>query len=292
MPRIKYEEYAPKRATLELIAEANRIVQTYTAEGYSLTLRQLYYRLVAANTIPNNQRSYNRLGSILNRARLGGLVDWEALEDRTRMLRGVRTYESVSEALSEAAGRFYMDVWAHQPNRVEVWVEKDALLDIVQRACVNERVDFFSCRGYTSASEMWKAAQRHADYEHRGQDVIVLHLGDHDPSGLDMTRDIEERLWKFGAETYVRRIALNMDQIRAYRLPPNPAKLTDSRSDAYIGEHGRSSWELDSLEPDVLSELIATEIEAYRQDEEWQEAIATEDKHRRAIQSFANTYRG
>jgi hypothetical protein len=100
----------------------------------------------------------------------------------------------------------------------------------------------------------------------------VIHLGDHDPSGLDMSRDIRERLATFvsfhlghdpGDLLEVHRIALNMDQVRRYNPPPNPAKPDDSRYRAYARQYGEKSWELDALDPDVLIGLIEENVRRY-----------------------------
>jgi hypothetical protein len=130
-------------------------------------------------------------------------------------------------------------------------------------------VPYFSCRGYTSQSELWSAARRLSRYESAGQDTVVIHLGDHDPSGVDMTRDIQERLALFGSTATVRRIALNMAQVEQYDPPPNPAKLTDSRATGYISAFGESSWELDALDPATLDRLIDDEIRSWRDEDRW-----------------------
>jgi hypothetical protein len=118
-----------------------------------------------------------------------------------------------------------------------------------------------SCRGYVSASQMWRSAMRFRRLIEAGQEIHLLHLGDHDPSGIDMSRDIEERigefLWAHNVEGFhLHRIALNMDQIRQYNPPPFWAKVTDSRAKRYIAEFGTSAWELDALEPTVVNGLI------------------------------------
>ena len=136
--------------------------------------------------------------------------------------------------------------------------EKDALSEVVQKAAEPWDVTWFACRGYVSQSAMWRAAQR---FEADGRDGVIIHLGDHDPSGIDMTRDIEDRMCvTFGANLEVRRIALNMDQVREFNPPPNPTKLTDSRSAAYVAKYGQESWELDALDPALLMGLIENEI--------------------------------
>jgi len=101
-------------------------------------------------------------------------------------------------------------------------------------------------------------------YRNRGQTPVVIHLGDHDPSGLDMTRDIQERLDLFSEGSVdVRRVALNMDQVKKFKPPPNPTKLTDSRAEGYLKEHGNESWELDALDPATIESVITKEVEKW-----------------------------
>lgn len=274
MPKIKYVEKRFGAKALGTIKQANAIIVEYQTQGFDLTLRQLYYQFVSRDLIANTQREYKNLGSIVNDARLAGLIDWRAIIDRTRNLQGVNHWESPSEILRDCIDRYQTDKWADSETRVEVWVEKDALIGIVENVCRPNDVDYFSCRGYVSQSELWGAARRAIKYNDADQKVVILHLGDHDPSGKDMTRDIEDRFEMFGVERFeVKRIALNIDQVQKYKPPPNPAKTTDSRAKNYIAEFGTKSWELDALEPKVLSKLIEKEILKYRSDVSWEMAI-------------------
>ncbi|WP_291053640.1 hypothetical protein [Herbiconiux sp.] len=268
--REAFEDWNPKPEALEQVRIANAICAEMKAQGYDLTLRQLYYQFVARDYIPNTMRSYKNLGAVMNRARLAGLMDWDYLEDRTRNLRGSHGgFETPAELIELNKWQYETDHWLGQDYRVEIWVEKDALVSVVGRAAGRYSAPYFSCRGYVSQSELYAAAQRHLELEQSETEsglrpqVIVIHLGDHDPSGIDMTRDMQDRLRLFGASTEVVRIALNRDQIDQYNPPPNPAKITDSRARGYIAEHGRSSWELDALEPQVLNDLIGNTIQDY-----------------------------
>ncbi|MET8823857.1 hypothetical protein [Streptomyces rochei] len=269
MPRITYQPKDFQPATQRIIDIANDICAQYADQGFDLTLRQLYYQFVARDLLPNKQSEYNRLGGIINNARLAGEMDWDYIVDRTRNLRDLAHWDSPSQIIDAVAAQYRTHRWANQPHRVEVWVEKDALIGVIAKAAEAEDVPYFSCRGYTSQSELWGAAQRMIRYEKAGQKPVVIHLGDHDPSGVDMTRDIADRMALFGAHVTVERIALNMDQVRQYGPPPNPAKLTDTRAGAYIRRHGRSSWELDALDPSTLDRLIRAAIERHRDQEQW-----------------------
>lgn len=248
----------------QVIQQANEILDAYEAEGFTLTLRQLYYQFVARGMITNTQQSYKRLGSIVNDGRLAGLIDWAQIQDRTRNLQANPHWISPGDIIKSAASSYGIDLWAGQDHRVEVWIEKDALIGVIEGVCQDFDVPYFACRGYVSQSELWSAAQRMLGYRKRQQSPVVIHLGDHDPSGVDMTRDIFDRLnLMVGCSVEVNRIALNMDQIDQYSPPPNPTKVTDSRAGQYIAEYGAESWELDALEPSVIIDLVKTEIENY-----------------------------
>ncbi|EAC8156378.1 hypothetical protein ID52_05275 [Listeria monocytogenes] len=260
MSKIVYKEMRFRADSLALIEKVNQIIKEYHRQGYELTLRQVYYRLVANGIIENKERSYKNLGSLISNARLAGLIDWNAIVDRTRFLRGFNYETSPEDAIERLSQRYGTDPWAGQKNHVEVWVEKDALVDIVGQASNKLNVDYFSCRGYVSQSAMFRSARRLADWQLAGKDITILHLGDHDPSGIDMSRDIEERLATFGIFPDVKRIALNMDQVDEYTPVPNPTKLSDSRAADYISQFGYESWELDALQPRIIDDLISGHI--------------------------------
>lgn len=288
MPLIKY---IPKRFTeahLHVIEQANTIIASYTQR---LTLRQLYYRFVASGLIPNKQTEYKRLGDIVKHARLAGLIDWDAIEDRGRGLMGIDAFDDPADIINQMQYRYHLDHWADQDVRVEVWVEKQALEGVIGAACQPLDVDYFSCKGYMSASEMWAAARRFEQYNERGQRVVMIHLGDHDPSGIDMTRDLRERTVDvFGVPIKVQRIALNMDQVEEFDPPPNPAKLTDSRIGGYMARYGSSSWELDALEPAYLEETITAAVWEQCDREKWNAIHQQQEEERNLLRAASSRW--
>lgn len=291
MPKIAYIEKNVKAPSLELIGWADKVASDYASRGLGLTLRQLYYQGVASDRFPNSERSYKRLGNIVNDGRLLGLIDWNHLTDRGRTAHGTDAFgsmfPSMQEVMDTAKWYFTHDLWKGQQYRPEVWVEKQALEQVAERATAGYRCGYIACKGYMSQSEMWSAGyNRLMEYANAGQTPVIIHIGDHDPSGIDMTRDIEDRLSMF-AETpiEVRRIALNMDQIHEFNPPPNPAKITDSRFTEYARTYGTESWELDALKPELLIDLVKGEIEslidfglwAERSDEEAAKQLEAEE---------------
>lgn len=296
-----YESFVSREfsdKTLAIIEKADAICKEYKAQGYTLTLRQLYYQFVARALIANKQTEYDRLGAIISNARLAGLIDWSAIEDRTRNLETLPSWDSPRNILNACANQFRFDLWEDQPTRVECWIEKEALVGVIENVCNEFRVPYFACRGYASQSELWRAGKRFIRYRDANQSVVVLHLGDHDPSGLDMTRDNLDRLAMFtrAEEEEVEppeviRLALNMDQVRKYNPPPNPAKLTDSRAESYIAEHGNMSWELDALNPTVIGNLIRRNIEQHIDQEKWDESVQREQNARDRLSEIATSWK-
>lgn len=291
MPRVKYRDIAMRAPRLKVVEAANAIIAEYAAQGFTLTLRQLYYQFVSRGLIPNRDTEYNKLGETVNDARLAGLMDWLAIIDRTRNVQSPQSWETPEDIIHAAANSYRLDPWLDQAVRIEVWIEKDALVGVIEGVCAELRVPYFSCRGYTSQSEMWSAAMRLARHRRGGQEPIIFHLGDHDPSGIDMSRDIEERLGLFmGRPPEFHRLALNMDQVQQYDPPPNPAKLTDSRVGPYIEQYGNESWELDALEPAVMAQLIRDAVTGQTSASAWAESIAKENTERARLASLANRY--
>ena len=269
---IQYEDWNPKVETLELLGYAKAIIEQYQSDGYTMTLRQLYYRLVATGVIENTERSYKNLGTKITKARLAGMISWTAIEDRNREHHSFWTEESEEGPIADLPRWIRFDKWARQDTYVEVWVEKEALGNVIERACNPYIVPYMACKGYLSASEAWRAGRRMLQKVQEGKDCVIIHLGDHDPSGIDMTRDNQDRLnlfSQFEGSVKVERIALNLDQVREFNPPPNPAKWSDSRASDYVSKYGRSSWELDAIEPKDLEPLITDKIRQYIDFDEW-----------------------
>lgn len=247
---------------LQKIERANEIVANYQAQGLRLTLRQLYYQHVVRNYITNEEKSYKNLGKLLSDARLAGMIDWDAIEDRVRQPVVPPQWDSLEDILESVYASFRLPRWEGQENYVELWVEKDALSGVLRPLAREFHVTLMVNKGYSSQSAMYEASKRFLAAEDNEQHTRLFYLGDHDPSGEDMVRDIQDRLRMFGSEVVVRKIALTMPQIEQYNPPPNPAKMSDSRAARYVELHGAQSWEVDALPPEVLQQLIRDAFES------------------------------
>ncbi len=246
---------------LEKLELVNEVIDEFSKQGYKLTLRQLYYQLVTKLIIPNEVAEYDKLGNLLVKGRMAGLVDWDAIEDRLRVPYIPYWVEGVNDALEDTINHYRLNRQKGQDVYIELWVEKDALSAILKRITQRYHIRLMVNRGYSSCTAMHDAYKRIRYHEELGEKAVILYLGDHDPSGLDMVRDINTRLNEFGVHPEVRQIGLTMEQIKKYNPPPNPAKIKDPRAKDYIAEYGEISWEVDALTPRILDELIETEVE-------------------------------
>lgn len=291
MPKIQYKPQRFNASSLLVINQANAIIDDYRRQGFQLTLRQLYYQFVARNWLKNSQKNYKRLGDIISNARLDGRVDWNALVDHTRFVRSLAHFADPGEIIGATIHNFNVDMWENQKYRPEIWIEKDALVSVFERVANVYDVPLFSCRGYTSQSAMWRAAGRLQEYMREGKTPVIFHFGDHDPSGLDMSRDITDRLTMFMGEGPLKRIALNMDQVEEYDPPPNPAKITDSRYEWYIREHDTTdSWELDALDPATLYAAAEEEIKGLIDQKAWDKDKDYQKESREELEKISRNF--
>ena len=280
-----------------MIQTINTILLRYEEQGYDLSLRQLYYQLVQANIVPNTERSYKNVGTLVSDARLAGRIDWNMIKDRGREMTQNPHWADPATFVKEAAPQFRVDHWADQPCYVEVMVEKQALEGVLEPVCRSLDVPFTANKGYSSSSALYEAGKRMAEHLYNEKPVYVVYLGDHDPSGIDMSRDVEDRLRLFAkcaegdeCTVTVNRVALNMDQIRRYQPPENPAKITDSRAEAYISRFGNSSWELDALEPRVLARLVTDAVQGYMDTEKFEACAARQEAGRAQLTEAASKF--
>jgi len=239
----------------------NSILEEYSEQGYRLTLRQLYYQLVARDFIPNRVQEYSKLSSVLVDARMNGLTDWGMIEDRIRKPHLLYWVRDIQDAINDTVRYYRLNRQEGQKNCIEIWTEKDAVSNILKRVSQYFHLRLMINRGYSSCSAMKEAFDR---LRLSNRKTIILYIGDHDPSGLDMIRDVDSRLAEFGLDNFeVIHVALTADQIREFSPPPNPAKITDPRSRWYISEFGSESWELDALKPGDLERIVRNIAEEY-----------------------------
>ena len=260
--------------TQALVIASREVLAQYSDR---ITLRQLYYRLVAAGIIENRQREYKRLGTVMTTARKSREIPVEAFCDLTRESKDPYGWGTLADYLITARKAYKRLRWQAQPAYVEVWVEKQALATIFAPICEDWQARLVICRGYPSVSCVYEAAERFKEAEEAKEGpLVLLYFGDWDPSGVDISRNVAEELTFWGASVKIQRVALNPPQIKEHHLPPAPAKESDTRTPRFIADHGEDTVELDALPPDVLASLIEAAIQDYIDAATWSEEAATE----------------
>lgn len=338
MVKKRYKAWAPRQDSLDRVDICNSIISSYHAQGFRLTLRQLYYQLVSRNIIANTEKEYRALGTLVSNARLGGMIDWSAIEDRVRQPWSPNEFDDLRQLVHAAVHSYRLPRWRGQQHYAELWVEKDALAGVLQPLASEFHVTLMVNRGYSSQSAMYESAQRFLSAcALRGDDCdacggngqcescagdgeidedepcadcgesgecsecdgkgyfpdeggdprapVLFYLGDLDPSGEDMVRDIRDRLEMFGVEGLkVEKLALNMTQVRQYNPPPNPAKMSDSRARSYVEKHGAQSWEVDALDPQILHRIIRNAFKKILDHDLMDAVKAQENEDKEALQ--------
>jgi len=270
-----------QRKTLDLFAAVNAILGQY--EG-PLTLRQVFYRLVAAQQLENTRAAYCGLSKHLVNARLAGIVDDSRIVDRVRNTLRVPCWNDLPDFLETVRQSYRREKWTRQPYALEVWCEKDAVAGVLQPVTDRYEVLLFPCRGYDSYSALKDAGER---IRRAGRPTVVLYLGDFDPSGQDMPRDIRDRLTRdFGATFDLRVIALTREQVDEHDLPQNFAKRTDSRAAAFIARHGDIAVELDALPPNVLQALVREHLDQFFDVTAFAEEVAREQDEQERLDAL------
>lgn len=239
--------------TQRIIDEAYDILSAFNP----MTVRQVYYQLVSRQVVENSRSRYQAVSDALVDARLEGIIPWHWIEDRLRRPRHVSMWNDLATFAETVRRSYRRDVWATQPRRLEVWLEKDALSGIFEDVLSGYGVTLNVGRGYDGWSSIRNAAVRFGD----GSSLTVLYFGDFDPSGEDMVRSLIDRLAQLGSYPAISKVALSMEDIDRYNLPPNFTKATDTRSAAHIARHGDVSVELDALPADVLRSRLTEEVE-------------------------------
>lgn len=263
-----------------------------------LTLRGLHYQLVSIG-MTNSIKHYKRVVSAMIDARWAGLVDFDTFSDLDRTMVGKTKYEETDiynsieegkEAIKSWMDIYYKNRWENQPYYPEVFIEKKALQGVFQSPCTRNNVALGACKGYPSLTFLNEATQRFKEAEERGKIPVIIYFGDYDPSGEDIPRAIEENIKRLGCESIeVHRIALMEHQVVEWKLPPAPAKETDSRTANW---DGLGQVELDAVKPEKLQQMCMDAISELFDDGLYNELNEQEEEERVIYRSQLREYVG
>lgn len=262
-------------ATIALGREAHDIL---AASPYAMTLRQLFYALVSSAAISKAEPAYGRLKRVMRDLREDGTVPWGWLVDHTRSVFAARTWEGLEGLLADSARLYRRDLMRQQEVAIQLWAESDSIGSVVAPVADRYTIPTFIGRGYSARGYLWNAARDAVAAHAAGKDVHILHVGDHDPSGVDIFRDVEEtlRLYVTAVESRlpvasvrrtfdeddiagstawleVERLALLPEQIEAHDLPVRPPKASDARTASFSGP---GAVEVEALPVEALLAIV------------------------------------
>jgi len=241
-----------QKSSLILIEQVQKIISSY---DFALTLRQIYYQLVAKKIIPNEQRYYKKLSRICVMGRNEGILSEEGFADRLREVDKLSSWADLNQFMETVKRSYHKDKWQNQDKYIEIWTEKDALRSVLTEITYQYDVSLMVARGQLSRTAIYEAFNRYKIQSDK--ECYLYYCGDFDPSGLSIYESIKERLEKFGVFIKYERIALTEEQIKKYQLPSDPAKQSDPNYNKFVSLYGSDMVvELDSLPPDVLRDII------------------------------------
>lgn len=280
-----------------LTGQITKVVYYYESIEIKLTNRQLYYQLVGKNLIPNYMEVYKRICTFLTDLRYAGIVDWKSIEDIARKPKKHSEWDDIQGLIDSATLQYRLPRWSDQDKYIEMYCEKEAGINVLKTVADKYHIHFGYNKGYSSASALYDLAERISHQISEGKYAIVLYFGDHDPSGLDMVRDITDRITEFLTQGEYRTqplfeinpVSLTMEQIESYSPPPNPAKITDPRAKWYIKKHGKVSWELDAIDALELRKIAEKSILEYLDLDKYNVWIDQENEEKQILIDFGNT---
>lgn len=267
----------------DILQHAASVVRSYET---SVTLRQLFYRLVSEQLIPNTTSAYKVLSKRTAEARRDGW--FPDLIDRGRAIHRPTAWASPDQILTVAQHSYRRDRTEGQDVSIYVGVEKAGTVIQLESWFGERGVPILALGGYSSQSYI---EQIKKDVSEQERPAVLLYAGDFDPSGEDIDRDFVERT---GCWQEVVRVALTREQVEEHKLPVNAGKAADSRSTGFVKRHGELvQVELDALPPETLHDLYEQVLARYWDDDAFKRAMKREASERAILSKVvASTRRG
>ncbi len=240
-----------------------------------MTLRQLYYRVVSAGVLKNAQAEYKRLGRLMTNLREAGDVPRTWIVDHIRSTLKPSSWTGLADYAETVRDCYRKDMWSQMPAHVEVFVEKDAIAGSIQPVTREFDVALQVVRGYSSVSF---AGEIGAIWSQVRKPIFAYYLGDFDPSGFDIERDLAEKLSRYSDRNvwhvpwgdepvdpqpdavYWTRLAVCEGDFEEHNLIRLPVKNSDMRTKAFLAAHGAHCAEVDAIPPAELRSRVQAAI--------------------------------
>lgn len=260
------------------------VLQIFKELEPRLTVRQIYYALTVRGVVPKTEGGYRQTCYQLGLMRKNGFIPYGWIADNTRWQIKPTTDQGLEDALARWQGAYRRDLWDNQRDYVEIWVEKDALAGVVIPITVEYDVPLYVCRGYSSMTFLYEAAEYIKELE---KPAYIYHFGDFDPSGVDAAYKVRDGLKKHGADIHFERVAVTPAQIRKLKLPTRETKKKDPRS---RGWGDKPSVELDAIPAPTLRKLVKICIERHLDKEALARTLLVEQRERESLAVFTENF--
>jgi hypothetical protein len=259
------------------------------AEEKPMTLRQLYYRCISAGLIENSQREYQRLGKVMTRLREGGEVPRTWIVDHVRSTLKPSSWSGLADFADTVRDAYRKDFWNSLNHHVEVFVEKDAIAGTIQQVTTEYDVALRVCRGYASVSFAGEIAET---WSRITKPIFAYYLGDFDPSGFDIERDLRQKLSRYsgGCSFYWTRLAVRSDDFDDFDLIRLPVKKRDPRARSFVCEHGDYGAEVDAISPNELRHRVQQAILSHVDMSRWQKLQEVERLEQESVARIATAW--
>jgi hypothetical protein len=255
-----------------------------------ITGRGIGYKLFTAGLIPSmHRKEMQRVYRLLKEAREKGRIPWEWIVDETRSLERISTWDDPEHYARTVASAYRRDFWNQQPVRVEVWSEKGTVRGVLQPVLDHYAVGFRVMHGFSGATTVYDAAQ-----DHDGRDLIVLYVGDYDPSGMFMSEeDLPNRLSEYGGEQItINRVALTKEHVRDLPSFPAADKRKDPRYKWFCAKYGDRCWELDARDPGDLRACVEAALAELIEPVAWQRCEMVNKAEQESLKTILKNWGG
>jgi hypothetical protein len=242
------------------------------------TVRQVFYQASVRGLVDKTEQSYKLICRLLVDMRRDHDLPFDWIADSTRWQRKPSTHSSLAAMLNRSQQTYRRALWDDQDAYVEIWLEKEALAGVLYGTTYDWDVPLMVTKGYPSVSFLYSAAEQIASVE---KPTFIYYFGDHDPSGCDIDRFVEQELRRYApaADITFERVAVLREQIQQLSLPTRPTKRTDSRARNFDG----ASVEVDAIHPEVLRGICEECITEHVDDEVLQRTQSIEEAERETL---------
>ena len=281
-------------------------------EHQPITLRGLFYRVVSTGYFPDTDKKYYaKLGNLMSTLRRERWIPYEWIVDNIRSTIKPSSWSGLDDFVDTVSRSYRKDFWSSLPDYIHIFIEKDAMSGIVAPVTQEYDLSMSPIRGYVSDSYVHSLGTQWRQIE---KPIHVFYMGDFDPSGFDLERDLADKLVEHSGRLINsdnlpfnegglivnsqhadpnanlpwctwERLALNEDDFDNHDLFEIKPKQKDSRSKRFIERFGERCAEVDALEPREIRRRVREAIEQYIPTDEWERLKKVESVERETFQA-------